>query len=44
METQDPEAFSSALGDFERINPLDDWKVQILLRAKEAIEEEPSLA
>jgi alpha-soluble NSF attachment protein len=44
LEDQDLDAFGSAVDEFERINRLDDWKVSILYKAKQLIEEEPSLA
>lgn len=40
MAQQDAEAFTAALAEFERVNHLDDWKVGLLLKAKQTIDEE----
>ena len=44
LEEQDADAFAAAVEEFERINRLDDWKVALLYKAKQLVEEEPSLA
>ena len=38
VEEGDPEAFSTALHEFDRMTKLDEWKTSLLLRVKKAIE------
>lgn len=44
LEEQDPDAFSIAVDEYERISRLDEWKIAILYKSKQLIDEDPSLA
>ena len=44
IEEHDPDAFTAAVEEFERINSIDDWKVNLIYKAKQSIDAEPSLA
>lgn len=40
VEAGDAEAFTAALQEYDRMTKLDDWKTNLLLRVKKAIESE----
>jgi alpha-soluble NSF attachment protein len=43
IEAGDQEAFTAAVGEFNQVTQLDNWKTTILLKIKRSISEEPTL-
>lgn len=43
VDKSDHVAYTEALQEFDRMTKLDPWKTTLLLRIKEALDEEPSL-
>jgi alpha-soluble NSF attachment protein len=44
IENDDIEQFTNHVADFDRLLKLDPWKTSMLLRIKNKLDEEPSLA
>jgi alpha-soluble NSF attachment protein len=43
IEAGDQSAFTAAVGEYNQVSDLDNWKTTILLKIKRSITEEPTL-